>query len=152
MDHTTPVRLTKTFTFEMAHALPGYLGDCKNLHGHSYRLEITVRGLPRHQPGHPNDGMVMDFKDLKKIVNTTVLDQFDHALVLPESVPAKVIETLQQQFGKVQVLSFQPTCELLLLHIVENIRHILPEGIALWQVRLHETATSFADWHLADER
>jgi 6-pyruvoyltetrahydropterin/6-carboxytetrahydropterin synthase len=151
MNRTTPVRLTKIFTFEMAHALPGYLGDCKNLHGHSYRLEITVRGLPLHRPGHPNDGMVMDFKTLKKIVKNAVLDDFDHALLLPESIPADVLGVLKRQFEKVRVVPFQPTCELMLLHIVENIREALPPGVELWAVRLHETGTSFAEWCAADE-
>ena len=151
MNRTTPVRLTKIFTFEMAHALLGYEGDCKNLHGHSYRLEITVKGRPLHQPGHPNDGMVMDFKALKKIVKEVVLNDFDHALLLPQSVPGDVLGVLQRQFGKVQVMPFQPTCELLLLHFVENIRDKLPAGVELWKVRLHETAASFAEWYLADE-
>lgn len=146
----TPVRLTKIFTLEMAHALPGYPGDCKNLHGHSYRLEITVRGLPLHRPGHPNDGMVMDFRDLKKIVKNAILDRFDHALLLPKSVPGEVIEVLQKQFEKVHALPFQPTCELLLLHFVENLQEVLPSGVELWRMRLYETGTSFADWCLPD--
>ncbi len=151
MNRTIPIRLTKIFTFEMAHALPGYEGDCKNLHGHSYRLEITVRGLPLHRPGHPNDGMVMDFKDLKKIVKRAVLDDFDHALLLPQSVPGEVLDVLQRQFEKVQVVPFQPTCELMLLHFVENIREALPPDVELWNVRLHETGTSFGEWCAADE-
>ena len=135
----------------MAHALPGYLGDCKNLHGHSYRLEITIKGLPLHQPGHPNDGMVMDFKDLKKIVKSVVTDDFDHAVLLSQNMPADVLAVLQKHFEKVQIVSFQPTCELLLLHFVENIRKELPPGVELWTVRLYETASSFAEWNLADE-
>ncbi len=150
MIHQTPIRLTKIFTFEMAHALPGYVGECKNLHGHSYCLELTVRGFPLRQPGHPNDGMVIDFKDLKKVVKSNVIDRFDHALVLPESMPKKVIQLLQEQFDKVHVVPFQPTCELLLLHFVESIREKLPEGVELWQAKLHETATSFAEWFKED--
>ena len=95
MKEVHKIRLTKSFTFEMAHALTGYDGACKNLHGHSFRLEVTVRGTPLQHPGHPKDGMVMDFKDLKKVVQGNVLDVFDHALALNESTPRAVVQAVE---------------------------------------------------------
>ena len=64
--------LTKRFSFEAAHNLLNYSGKCKNLHGHSYALEVTVIGEPEH------NGMIMDFYDVKKIVEERVIDKLDH--------------------------------------------------------------------------
>ena len=62
------IRITKRFHFEMAHTLFEYDGLCRNIHGHSYYLEVTVTGEPRNEPGHPKDGMVIDFGELKNLV------------------------------------------------------------------------------------
>jgi len=144
------VRVTKFFTFEMAHALLGYDGDCRNIHGHSYKLHVTLRGQPMQQPGHPNNGMVIDFKHLKKLVNATVLDKYDHALVLNDATPATVIVELAKHYEKLVALPFQPTCENLLLEFVEKMQHSLPPNVELFQVDLFETATSHATWCVLD--
>ena len=83
------IRLTKAFTFETAHALYGYDGKCKNIHGHSYKLYVTVKGIPSQDSNDVKLGMVMDFGDLKKIVNEAVVDVFDHAILLNEDSPHK---------------------------------------------------------------
>ena len=70
------VRITKQFTFETGHALYGYDGKCRNVHGHSYKLSVTVIGLPISDPEHVKQGMVMDFGDLKTIVNKEIVDKF----------------------------------------------------------------------------
>lgn len=67
--------ITKVFKFEAAHHLPGHRGKCARPHGHSYRLEISLRGPLNTTPGQSEEGMVMDFDDLKKLVNTTILEQ-----------------------------------------------------------------------------
>lgn len=140
------IRLTKSFTFEMAHALEGYDGECKNLHGHSFRLDVTLLGTPLRQPGHPKDGMVMDFKDLKKLVQNQVLNVFDHALVLNESTPGAIVEALKGHYEKVVLLPFQPTSENMLLLMADKIRADLPGNVELCRLVLHETATSSAEW------
>ncbi len=71
--------ITKLFRFEAAHNLPGHRGKCARLHGHSYRLELTLRGPIKDLPDHSDYGMVMDFEDLSKIVRTSVLDRIDHS-------------------------------------------------------------------------
>lgn len=68
--------ITKQFKFEAAHSLPHHDGKCKNLHGHSYVLEVTVTG-PIITEG-PKEGMVMDFADVSSIVNQEIIDQWDH--------------------------------------------------------------------------
>lgn len=145
------IRLTKSFTFEMAHALAGYDGACKNLHGHSFRLEVTVRGTPLQQPGHPKDGMVIDFKDLKKTVNAAVVEVFDHALVLNASTPRPLVDALGSHFEKVVLLPFQPTSENLISWMADKIRENLPANVELYRLVLFETASSCAEWCREDQ-
>ncbi len=144
------IRITKSFSFEMAHVLTCYDGDCCNLHGHSYKLHVTLRGLTRQEPGHPKDGMLLDFGDLKKLVQASVLDTFDHALAISELEDPEMVCRLRWHYQKVAVLPFQPTCENLLLFFVEKIQERLPGEVELFSVKLEETATSFAEWCCLD--
>ena len=146
MHLNTSVKVTKIFTFEMAHALLGYDGDCRNIHGHSYRLHVTVSGRPLQQPGHPKDGMVLDFKQLKALVKEKILCPYDHALVLNEQTSNEVIAPLKKVYQKITLTPFQPTCENLVLGFVQGIQNGLPEGVELFSLRLYETATSYAEW------
>src|SRR5437879_6166511 len=66
--------MTREFTFEASHHLPGHKGKCRRPHGHSYRLQVSLRGPIIDAPGQSDDGMVMDLDDLKQIVNTTILE------------------------------------------------------------------------------
>jgi len=128
--------LTKKFTFEMAHALDGYEGKCAHLHGHSYHLEVTVEAS---QLGP--DGMGVDFHSLKQIVQESVVDRFDHALVLSADstlLPDAGIENLVR-------LPVNPTTENLLLHFADLLRPRMPEGVRLHSLRLAETENSVAE-------
>ena len=145
------VRLTKKFSFEMAHALLNYDGKCRNIHGHSYHLEVTVIGEPRDEPGHPEDGLVIDFGTLKKVVNAVVVDIFDHALVIKEDHNQELARVLSQTFERMINTAYQPTCENLILDFAERISKSLPERARLHHLILHETATSYAEWHAADQ-
>ncbi|HPD53016.1 MAG: 6-pyruvoyl trahydropterin synthase family protein [Bacteroidota bacterium] len=145
------VRLTRKFPFEMAHALYGYDGPCKNIHGHSYRLEVTVLGKALQESGHPKDGMLMDFGDLKKIVNEAVVNQFDHALVLNGQSPHKDLDRMRDNFEKIIYVDYQPTCENLLLDFRERIAAKLPNSVRMVSMRLHETANAFAEWNETDQ-
>jgi len=81
------IRITKQFSFETGHALYGYDGKCKNVHGHSYRLDVTVIGTPISDNTNVKFGMVIDFGDLKKIVKDEIVDVFDHATVfMPQNI------------------------------------------------------------------
>ncbi len=145
------IRLTKLFTFEMAHALVGHDGLCRHVHGHSFKLEVTVRGPVFRQKGHPKDGMVMDFKDLKNTVEKAFVSRFDHALALPATAQSEAVAALESAFGRVEILPFQPTCENLIGLCVEAIRAKMPPGVELFSVKLAETATAFAEWFAEDE-
>jgi 6-pyruvoyltetrahydropterin/6-carboxytetrahydropterin synthase len=144
------VRITKEFKFEMAHALKGYDGPCRNIHGHSYEMLVTLAGSPIMEENHPKLGMVMDFGDLKKIVKETVVDVFDHALVLSDQMPADLIEELKANFEKIILLPYQPTSELMIVDMAERIQNKLPEHVTLKYLLLRETVTSYAEWFAED--
>ncbi len=145
------IRLTKEFTFEAAHALEGYDGACREIHGHSYRLFVTVKGRPEEDPCSPKYGMVMDFGLLKQIVGEQIVSRLDHAFVLRRSPGNdRLYATLGDRFGRLVRVDYQPTCENMLADFAARLRAALPAGVALHSLRLHETATSFAEWFAED--
>ncbi|MEZ5082873.1 MAG: 6-carboxytetrahydropterin synthase [Bacteroidales bacterium] len=144
------IRVTKQFTFEMAHALLGYDGACKFVHGHSYGLSVTVIGNPIKDESSPKLGMVIDFGDLKKIVKETVVDVFDHALVLNAKTPRESFSMTKELFDKMIFVEYQPTSENMVADFAGRIGSKLPSGMKLHSIRLRETATSFADWFASD--
>jgi len=145
------IRITKEFSFEMAHALYGYDGPCKNIHGHSYRMSVTVIGQPIKSPSHVKHGMVMDFTDLKAIVKP-IIERLDHATILNAESPHKELSEKNLLFEKLVLVNYQPTCENMLVDIATQIKKQLPENIELHHLRLQETATSYAEWFAEDNK
>lgn len=134
------LRLTKEFEFQMAHALSGYDGKCRNIHGHNYRLQVTVEGQPIANPDDAKNGMVIDFGDIKRIVSQSVVESFDHAFVVSAGSPYASVEDT-----KLVVVPFQPTSENLLLHFASLLAGRFPDGVRLHSLRLWETTTSCAE-------
>jgi 6-pyruvoyltetrahydropterin/6-carboxytetrahydropterin synthase len=143
------IRLTKEFKFEMAHALLGYHGPCRNIHGHSYYLYVTVVGEVLHDDTSSINGMVVDFGDLKKIVVEEIVDQADHALALYDKTPKEIIDSLQGNFN-LWLTPYQPTCENLIVDFAERIQKKLPDHLTLFSLKLCETVTSYAEWFAED--
>ena len=141
------ISVTKEFTFDMAHALFNYDGPCKNIHGHTYRLQVTVSGYPNQDTGNPKQGMVIDFGDFKNIVKDKIIDKYDHALVLNEITAGKFGERIKGLSEKVYFVPFQPTCENMLLNIKNELSIALDtDNMELQAVRLYETPGSWAEW------
>jgi 6-pyruvoyltetrahydropterin/6-carboxytetrahydropterin synthase len=141
------IRITKIFRFEMAHALWNYEGKCKNIHGHSYILYVTLSGNPVNDIGHPEDGMLMDFGKLKKLIKHSVTDEFDHAFVVNENSPqACDMSNTALPFENIKKVKFQPTSENLIAHFAQKIQLILPQGTKLHSLKLSETDTSYVEW------
>ena len=128
----------------MAHALFGYDGLCKNIHGHSYRLWVTIIGNVLEEENHVKNGMVLDFSLLKKIVKPEIVDKYDHSLVLNANSPHANIDL--SAFEKVFLLPYQPTSENLVYDFVQVIKEKLPKNVSLHKVILSETANSYAEW------
>lgn len=143
------IRITKEFKFEMAHALMNYNGPCRNIHGHSYFFYVTIAGAPVKQITSAEDGMLMDFGQLKTIVRKVIVDEMDHALLLNDQTPASEIAALKS-FNKVVLVPYQPTCENLLIDFAARIKPLLPKDISLHSLKLCETVTSFAEWFASD--
>ena len=145
------IRITKEFTFETGHALYGYDGKCKNVHGHSYKLAVTVIGQPISEPGQIKLGMVIDFGDLKKIVKEEVVDPFDHATVFNKNTPhIELAEELESRGHKVILADYQPTSENMVIDFAQKISAKLPDNIKLHSLKLRETATAYAEWFASD--
>lgn len=146
----TTIRVTKEFSFEMAHALLNYDGPCRNIHGHSYRLYVTISGVPSTIPEDPKRGMVIDFNDLKNIVKNVIIDKFDHSITVSGEYDKDKIAAFREMFGNTVVVDYQPTCENLVTDFAERIKSHLPAGLNLYSLKLYETATSYAEWYASD--
>ncbi len=145
------IRLTREFSFESAHALEGYDGACREVHGHSYKLFVTIIGEPIADLMCAKCGMVMDFGELKRIVNEQIVDRLDHSFVLRRSAAAEgVVAAIGEIYQNVQLVEYQPTCENMLSDFAQRIMAQLPDGVALHSLKLHETERSFAEWYAED--
>jgi 6-pyruvoyltetrahydropterin/6-carboxytetrahydropterin synthase len=145
------IRITKQFTFETGHALYGYDGKCKNVHGHSYKLSVTVIGMPITDTSNVKLGMVIDFGDLKKIVKEEIVDPFDHATVFNKNTPhIELAKELKVRGHKVILADYQPTSENMVIDFASKIKARLSKQIQLHSINLRETDTAFAEWHASD--
>ncbi len=146
------IRITKQFDFETGHALYGYDGKCKNVHGHSYKLAVTVLGTPIDDMSNSKCGMVIDFGDLKRIVNTEIVEKFDHATVFNKNTPhVELAEELKKRGHDVILVDYQPTSEMMLIDFSKKIQALLPENIHLFSLKLQETGSSHAEWFASDQ-
>ncbi len=145
------IRITKQFSFETGHALYGYDGKCRNVHGHSYKLSVTVIGTPISQSENVKFGMVIDFGDLKKIVKNEIVDVFDHATVFNKNTPhVELAKELSDRGHNVLLVDYQPTSEMMVIDFARKIQKHLPQNIKLFSLKLQETDTSFAEWYASD--
>ena len=145
------IRITKQFDFETGHALYGYDGKCKNVHGHSYKLSVTVIGTPISDTSNVKFGMVIDFGDLKKIVKEEVVDPFDHATVFNKNTPhMELAKELKDRGHKVILADYQPTSENMVIDFATKIKARLSKEIQLHSIKLRETDTAFAEWFASD--
>jgi 6-pyruvoyltetrahydropterin/6-carboxytetrahydropterin synthase len=117
------------------------------MHGHSYKLFVTVKGTPINDINNVKNGMVVDFGDIKKIVKEEIVDVWDHAVLLNALTPHKELgEDLAQKGHKVIECNYQPTCENMLYEIAEKIKNKLPSHVQLAYLKLHETENSYGEW------
>ena len=147
------VRITKEFKFETGHALYGHDGLCKNIHGHSYKLSVCLTGQPIADSEDVKFGMVVDFSDIKKIINQSIVEPFDHATVLNVDSPHKELADYMEKIGqKVKRVNYQPTSEMMVLDFANIIKELLPTHIRLHHLTLRETETCYAEWYASDQK
>lgn len=138
------ISVTKIFRFEMGHAIDGYEGMCKYIHGHSYVLHVSIAGAEAGDRALPPPGFVIDFKELKKIVNEKVVHKLDHSLVLSEQYLQKHPGAGQGQ--NLMTWPYEPSAENILYYIREELLQSLPGEYRIVRLTLWETADSFAEW------
>lgn len=138
------ISITKIFRFETAHAIHEYQGSCKNIHGHSYELHVTVKAKQSTEGYVDGLGIIFDFKDLKEIVQSQVVKGLDHKLLLSKTY---LVES-KNEFAKDELVIFdvEPTAENILFFARNQIEALLPEYIQLYSLKLWETRDSYAEW------
>ncbi|AIQ58909.1 6-carboxytetrahydropterin synthase QueD [Paenibacillus borealis] len=139
------VSVCKIFTFDAAHQLIGHKGKCSNLHGHTYKLEVVLKGVPSLEHGQSDEGFVIDFSDIKATVKQLVVDRLDHAFLAMGNEP--VLETLTATGSKVALLSFRTTAENMSAYIAYELKRA---SLPVYSVKLWETPTSWAEVLAAD--
>lgn len=144
------IRVTREFTFEMAHALKNYDGPCRNVHGHSYKLYVTISGNPVNDSDNPKNGMVIDFTVLKSIVIENIINLFDHSVTVCRDFEKDKLEMMAKTFGNIVIVDYQPTCENMVADFAERLKTKLPPGSRLHSLKLYETAKSYAEWFASD--
>lgn len=136
--------ISREFTFEASHHLPGHNGKCRRPHGHSYRLEIALRGAIKEQPGASDDGMVMDFEDLKQIVNESIIEKIGEEV--PRGPLAQPIEQGGIDHNNLNdVTGIRTTAENLVHWIWDALVASGIKETLLYRVRLWETSKSYAE-------
>jgi len=138
------MEVSKEFSFELAHSLGFHNGQCSNLHGHSYKMIVTLRSQ------HLINGMVMDFTDIKDIVNRTIIQNYDHACVVNKNsqyeFDKELIELLKKHNKKLVLVDFYPTAEEMARHFYNMLDKELNQGIKVKEVILYETKSSCAKY------
>lgn len=137
------ITVTKIFRFETGHAIDGYEGMCKYIHGHSYVLHVTVTTTGVGDKPLPSPGFIIDFKKLKKIVNEKLVSRLDHSLILSEQYVAKHPDIMQER--NLTIWPYEPSAENILYFIRTELRGAFSEKYNIVRLKLWETSDSFAE-------
>jgi 6-pyruvoyltetrahydropterin/6-carboxytetrahydropterin synthase len=134
----------------MAHVLLNYPGKCKNIHGHTYKLEVTVKGVPCNEEHSPKKGMLIDFSDFKNLIQSEIIAIWDHALMIHQNSDSVLLSALKNNYEKIIAVPFQPTTENMICELATIIKNILPSDLQLFSLRLYETEKSFAELYASE--
>ncbi|MDO8548880.1 MAG: 6-carboxytetrahydropterin synthase QueD [Ignavibacteria bacterium] len=132
------MKIAKEFRWEMGHRLPEHFDKCKNIHGHSYKMIIELEGEV------VESGMVMDYYEIKKIINP-IIEKLDHAFMVYNE-DKEIISFLKKMKSKMVVVEFQSTVENICKYFLNEIKKIsLPKNIKKVSVRIYETVDDYAE-------
>lgn len=134
------VTVGKIFSFDSSHQLIGHCGKCANLHGHTYKLEVMLKGQPHQVIGSSDEGFVVDFYKLKTAVNELIVDKMDHAFLARGDEP--VLKILKTTGVKVLELGFRTTVENMASYICWK---LMREGFPIHSIKMWETPTGWAE-------
>jgi 6-pyruvoyltetrahydropterin/6-carboxytetrahydropterin synthase len=141
--------ITRKLEFDAGHRIPDHKSQCRNLHGHRYTLEITLVGAVIDVEGSSDNGMIMDFSDVKSLAKQHLVDVWDHAFLAYEKDTA-VLEFLNSLPGhKTVVIDRIPTVENLARTAFDILKAVFRDrygtGLRLQKVVLHETPNCWAE-------
>ena len=141
--------ITRKLEFDAGHRIPDHNSQCRNLHGHRYVLEITLTGNVVEQDGQSDNGMIMDFSDVKKLANSALVDVWDHAFLVYEKDYAvrTFLDSLPDH--KTVVLPLVPTIENLATIAFDILKLVYTDkfgaGLTLHKIKLFETPNCWAE-------
>lgn len=149
------ISITRKLEFDAGHRIPHHHGQCRNIHGHRYTLEITLSGEVLHKDGASDDGMLLDFGDIKRLANTHLVEHWDHAFLVYRG-DTQLLGFLQSLPGhKTVVLDHVPTVENLVQIAFDVLRPVFADcfghHLQLCKIRMYETPNCWAE-ATADER
>ena len=147
----TAISITRRLEFDSGHRIPNHDGQCRHLHGHRYAIEVTLTGEIANHPGKADDGMVLDFGDIKKLTNQYVVDLWDHAFLVAKEDEALVAFLATLPNHKTVIMEHVPTVENLATAAFTILKPIFNEAfegrLELSCIRLYETPNCWADVH-----
>jgi len=142
--------ITRRLEFDAGHRIPNHNSQCKHLHGHRYAIEITLSGEVIKTAGVSDEGMVMDFSDVKRIAKEQVVDAWDHAFLVYRGDKAVMDFLATMPNHKTVVLEVIPTVENLASVAFETLvsayRDTYGNHLRLERIRLYETPNNWADY------
>jgi 6-pyruvoyltetrahydropterin/6-carboxytetrahydropterin synthase len=145
------ISITRRLEFDSGHRIPNHDGQCKHLHGHRYAIEVTLTGEVAHHPGKADDGMVLDFGDIKRLTNQYVVDLWDHAFLVAKEDEGLVAFLATLPNHKTVVMEHVPTVENLAKAAFAILQPVFTKSfggrLELSALRLYETPNCWADVH-----
>jgi 6-pyruvoyltetrahydropterin/6-carboxytetrahydropterin synthase len=143
------ISITRRLEFDSGHRIPNHGGQCKHLHGHRYAIEVTLTGAIADHPGKADDGMVLDFGDIKRLANQYIVEPWDHAFLVAKEDEGLVAFLASLPNHKTVVMDHVPTVEnlanaafLILQPVFEK---AFGDQLKLASIRLYETPNCWAD-------
>ena len=143
------MEITTKLEFDAGHRIPHHNSSCKNLHGHRYAIEVTIKGEVVSDKSNSDFGMVMDFKDAKELIKKTIVEEWDHSFIVykDDAVVLKFLQSLNDH--KTVVFPLVPTAENMALVAMESLKTSFDKKfgslIKPFKVRLYETPNNWAD-------
>jgi 6-pyruvoyltetrahydropterin/6-carboxytetrahydropterin synthase len=145
------ISITRRLEFDSGHRIPNHEGQCRHLHGHRYAIEVTLTGEVADHPGKADDGMVLDFADIKRLTNQYVVEPWDHAFLVAKEDEKLVAFLASLPSHKTVIMEHVPTVENLATTAFAILQPVFNRAfggrLELSAVRLYETPNCWADVH-----
>lgn len=139
----------------MGHRVPNHKSKCRNIHGHTYFLDVTLEGMVIDMEGSSDQGMVIDFSDIKSIVSKFIDDNLDHGYMGHEDLDAVYLTLFKNDGLKYVAVPFVPTAENIVAYLYNNLAPLFSDvygnGLKLVKLTLWETPKSFVEYEPKEE-